>query len=394
MGAATAADLATPSDPPIRLLLVDRDRARLADVATRVEGSAALEVHLGDLRERATLRVLEAADVIAAAVSWADAQPALELALRTGRSFTGIGRPPADPQELVGAEAERRGGRLLVPVGLEPGLTEILAGRLAAGFAECRSLELFCGGVPVAPRPPLRHVNLFGDRLSIAPRDAYAVRGGRLRRVDRFTGLRRIHVPGVGVLEAYHDGLLPWVGDDPVLGHVTRIEQRTLRWPGFASRIRLLAELGLLAEGDVAVDGTRVSPRAVIDAVLTPHVRRRPGDEDVTVLAVEADGFDRDGTRRRARTTVVARADPGDGTSGMARLTGTALAEAVRLLVREADSLTPGIVRPHEAFARGDGDRLLARLRSYGVNVSEAERDVDGGLDAPPSRSSRRRLRG
>jgi saccharopine dehydrogenase-like NADP-dependent oxidoreductase len=388
MGAAAAADLAEGDDPPVRLLLVDRDQGRLDALAARLAGRTSVDVRCGDLREERTLRALDEAEVIGAAVSWADAEPVLGLAVRKGKSLAGIGRPPADPHRLVGAEAERSGCRLLLPVGLEPGLTEILARRLASGFGICRSLDVYCGGVPVVPRSPLRHVSLFGDRLSIALRDAYAVRGGRLRRVERFTGVRRVDVPGVGVLEAYHDGLLPWVREDPVLGRVARIEQRTLRWPGFAARVRLLAQLGLLADAEVTVEGARVSPRAVVDAVLTPQVRRRPGEEDVSILVVEGAGADRDGSPRRSTTTLVARAEPRDGTTGMARLTGTALAEAVRVLARKAGSLAPGVVPPAEAFSGEDGDSLLARLRSHGVLVAEGEDDR-----APASRPRSARAR-
>jgi len=175
--------------------------------------------------------------------------------------------------------------------------------------------------------------------------------------VPRFSGVELVDVPGVGRLEAYHDGMLPWLRDDPVLGGVASLDQKTLRWPGYAGTIRLLTDLGLLGEDPVATADGMVRPRAVLDAVLAPHVTPRAGETEVTVLAVVAGG--------ERCTSVVA--GTADGTSGMGRLTGGVLAAAARLL---ADgSVGAGVVHAHEALHGERAEALLDRLRGDAVSV-------------------------
>jgi saccharopine dehydrogenase-like NADP-dependent oxidoreductase len=361
MGLATVRALL--SLPGIEVVLVDRDRERLALAGT----GDRLRVHHGDLADDRTGAVLDGCAVVAAALSWADSRPLLARAAHEPMRVVTVGRPPPEHHVTLAP-----GARLVLGAGLEPGLTEVLARRLAGPGAE---LRLYCGGVPASPRPPLRHLAWYGTQLTISPRPTYRIAEGALRQVPRFSGLELVDVPGLGVLEAFHDGLAPWIAADRVLGEARQVDQKTLRWPGYAARVTALADLGLLAEAPVPTADGPVRPRALLDAVLAPHITPRPGDTDVTVLVAEAVSPSGD-----VRSTVVsARTDPTTGTTGMGRLTGGVLAATVRALAGDGAG---GLAYPHELFTGPRADALLDDLRAGGAEVTD---HPHGWIRRPPT---------
>ena len=66
--------------------------------------------------------------------------------------------------------------------------------------------------------------------------------------------------------------------------------QKTVRWPGYAAKVTVLKELGLLSEGPVEVDGVSVAPKSVVDAVPYPLVKLEERERDITLFRVEARG--------------------------------------------------------------------------------------------------------
>lgn len=363
MGVSTVRALLRPPRAVSGVLLVDRD-PQLLDAVTAsltAEGLDGVHPWVGDAAEDATSSALTACAVIAAALAWTDSRPLLDIAINHPVRLATIGRPPEDWRRRL--PPLHPGARVVVGGGLEPGLTEVLAADLARQVGEGGHLRLYCGGVPVAPREPLRHLAWFGTRLTIAMRPTYQMRAGALRAVPRFGGLELVEVPGVGVLEAYDDGLAPWLTEDPDLTRFD-VDQKTLRWPGYAAKVRLLAELGLLSEGPVQTPDGPVRPHLLLDELLRPHITPTEDDRDVTVLAVEARSSD---GARQAGVVLRAGTDPATGETGMGRLTGGALAALVLALAGDA-TLRSGVLHPAEIH-RGTVPELLQGLRRLGVSV-------------------------
>jgi saccharopine dehydrogenase-like NADP-dependent oxidoreductase len=374
MGVAAArALLGRPAAQAPRVVLVDRDGERVRRAATLMaKGSARFDGHVGDLADEATGAVIDRCDVVAAALSWNDSRPLLDQAAQAPLQIVTIGRPPPDHRgELAGRLAP--GARVVVGAGLEPGLTEILAYRLAVTKGPATTLRLYCGSVPASPRPPLRHLSWYGSHLTISPRPAYRISEGTLRQVPRFSGLELVDVPGLGRLEAFHDGLAPWIADDRFLGAVLSMDQKTLRWPGYAAKVTALSELGLLSEVPVPTADGPARPREVLDAVLAPHITPHPGDTDITLLIAEASGPTVAGGTHC--TVVEAVTDPHSGTSGIGRITGGVLAAAVHAIAGAGPEDGPaprdGVLYPQELFAGRRTDALLDLLRHDGISIAD-----------------------
>lgn len=363
MGRAAAYALASRSDVG-SIVLVDRD-GTVAQRLARWLGDktrATLTGRQADAGDTATLsRLLGPASVIAAALPWDATVAAAGVALQLGRPMASIARPESPALEELHARARARRVPLAVGCGLEPGLTEVLALAALRRMPDADELHVRCGGVPSRPRPPLDYSLSFGTRLSIAPRDAYVIEDGHVHTVARFSGVDRTYVDGVGELEAFHDGMLAALAGDPRLRHVRRMTQKTLRWPGFAARVATLAELGLLSEQPVVVGAARVSPRAVVDTVLAPHIRGRDDEPDLVVLTVEV----RAGGGPTRCATLVDRFNAPAGLSAMSRTTGFTLAAAALRLIT-CPPIRGGCIAAHDLL---DGETLFGELASLGVRV-------------------------
>ncbi|OLR92243.1 saccharopine dehydrogenase family protein [Actinokineospora bangkokensis] len=364
------------------ITLVDRDRDRAAGLARWLDGTGRRVRVADDLAA-----ALPGCAAVAAAVPWSATRAAVAEAAAAGVPLASITRPPTEELADLHAAADGR-VPVLLPIGLEPGLTELVATDVARRIVELTgegpaAVEVRCGGVPHAPRPPWGYTAFFGGELAnhlpVAQRAALAVAGGAVVEHPRFSGVEQVAVPGVGTLEAYHDGMVPWLAEHPALAGAD-CTQKTLRWPGFAAAVTGLADLGLLDERPLEVDGVSVAPKRVVEHVLAPRLRAGPDDRDLVVLDVVGRGRpDAEGRVLALRALLVDRQDPATGLPAMARTTGFTLAWATAALAEGAVAGT-GWVRPHLATTPQLFTRLTADLAALGVRWSS-----DGGDTAPAS---------
>jgi len=367
MGRGAAYGLA--GNPAVRqLVLLDRDRFRADRLARWIATCFPTEVTV----DTDPVSAVDGSDAVAMAMPWDATRTAIPVALSAGVPVASITRPRYTELAGLHAEAVRWRGRLLLPLGLEPGLTEV---------------DIRCGGVPRVPRGPLGYTAHFGGGLlPIGQREALTLRAGRPVAVPRFSGVETTWVDDLGQFEAYHDGMVPWLADHPALRGIDAT-QKTLRWPGFAPAITGLARLGLLDDRPVDVDGVRVAPRRVVERVLASTVApRSDGDDgdDLVVLDLAARGVV-DGRPATVRTTLIDSSDPDAPLSAMARTTGFALA-AGTVLLADGTLTGSGWLKPHLAVTGLAFTRLMGELTRRGVAWRPATELVPAGSD--PARRS------
>ncbi len=386
MGPAVAAE-AMASSEIAEVGLCDQSRAQLdAALATLAShsGTAKLRPACLDLADRAAaVALLRRHDVAVDALPTRVSLLAIQASLEAGGRLVTLSARGADTVPGLAAEAARHEGLVVLGCGLEPGLTEVLARRLAERLDRVDELHILCGGIP-GPAPPLGYKIVFGGReLPLREAPALTVADGRVVAEPRYSGVEPVVFPGVGELEAWHEGFAVSLLEIPALRGLRVGTQKTVRWPGYAWKATLLRELGLLGETPVIVDGASVVPKRFLDALLYPRVRLEPGEHDLALLRVEAVGT-RAGRPRRLRVEMVDRWS--DGFTAMARTTGFTASVVARMIAR-GEIAARGVQRPEAVVAGATADHLLRELGGHGIRVTLDEEPprAAGETDAPPA---------
>jgi lysine 6-dehydrogenase len=245
-----------------------------------------------------------------------------------------------------------------------------MARHLAEKLDRVDELHIKCGGIPEKPAPPLSYKIVFGGRqMPLRERDARWVQNGDLKPVARYSGIEPVTFPGVGECEAWHEGFMPWLLELAPLKGLKVGTQKTVRYPGFAAKVTVLKELGLLREEPVEVDGVPIAPKKVLDAVLYPRVRLEEGERDITVFRVEVFG-ETDGCPRRYKIEMVDHYDDVLGFTSMARTTAFTGAIVARMVAR-GDITAKGWLTPEQVVAGPLFDQLVRELRRANIQFDE-----------------------
>ncbi len=375
MGPAAAYNALTDSRVA-QVTLADKDATQLEAAQAKLKplltNPARLETAIIDLADQhAAASLIARHDAVVAALPSAAIGLGVRAAIAARTPWIDLSWPPdAELPELK--QLAQESGALVIPgCGVEPGLTEIMARYLAEKLDRCDELHIKCGGIPVEPDGPLNYRIVFGGkRLPLREYDARIAENGALRPVPRYSGVEMLHVPGVGEVEAWHEGFMPWLLELDALKQLKLGTQKTVRWPGYAAKATVLRELGLLSFKPVDVDGVQVVPKHVVDAVLYPHVRLRAEERDLTVFRVEVSG-EKGGFPRRHSIDMVDRYDETLGFTSMARVTAFTGAIVARMAAAGAFQAT-GWVTPEKLLT---GDRLVelvAELARAGVTFTES----------------------
>ncbi|MCL6449915.1 MAG: saccharopine dehydrogenase NADP-binding domain-containing protein [Acetobacteraceae bacterium] len=376
MGSVLAGELVR--DPEVEeVTLFDRDEARLEAARERAGPfQAKIRPVVGDASDGGALaRVLEGHQAAGAALLNRHSLGAMRAAIRAGVHMVDLAA--SDPQAKLALDAEaRRAGVCLVPgLGVAPGISNVLVGRAASVLDRMDEAVIRVGGLPQRPLPPLGYRVVFAldSVLESCTRPAPVIREGRTVEVPALSEPEAVEFPPpVGRCECFiTDGLgtLPYSLPP---GKVWRLEEKTVRYPGYCQAMTMLRELGLLDERPVRVDGAEVAPRRLVEEVLGPLLSRG-GEEDLLVMRVEARGT-REGRPARLAYELLDVYDRERGISAMARTTCFPCAIAMLRLGRggfeERGSVPPETLigaRP-ERF-----EWLMAELGRRGVEVRVEE---------------------
>ena len=360
-------------DPAVsQVTLCDMSRQQLDAAQAKLEnmeGGEKLSAVMLDLNDQAAASKLMADhDAILAALPKAAIFLGIRAALTAGTPLVDLGWSPTTKVAHIRQQAEATGTLIVPGCGVEPGLTEIVARHLAEKLDRVDELHIKCGGIPEEPVPPLGYKIVFGGRqMPLRESDARIVQDGILVPVPRYSGAEAVSFPGVGECEAWHEGFMPWLMDLQALKGLKLGTQMTCRWPGYAAKVTVLKEMGLLSQEPVDVDGVPVVPRKFLDALLYPHVKLEEGERDITLFRVEATG-EQDGYPRRYKVEMVDRYDEVLGFTSMARTTAFTGAIVARMIAR-GDIKATGFLMPEQVVVGPLLDTLLDELAAASVQL-------------------------
>lgn len=358
-----------------QVTIADKDVTQLEAARTKltslIPNSTRLETTVIDLADQhAAANLIAQHDAVVAALPSAVIGLGMRAAIAARTPWIDLSWPPESELPELKQLAQESGALVIPGCGVEPGLTEIMARYLAEKLDRCDELHIKCGGIPVQPDGPLNYRIVFGGkRLPLREYDARIAENGGLRAVPRYSGVETLHVPGVGEVEAWHEGFMPWLLELDALKQLKLGTQKTVRWPGYAAKATVLRELGLLSIKPINVDGVQVAPKYVVDAVLYPHVQLREDERDLTVFRVEVSG-EKDGFPQRRSIDMVDRYDETLGFTSMARVTAFTGAIVARMAARGAFNAV-GWITPEKLLTGSLLVELVAELARAGVTFTE-----------------------
>jgi lysine 6-dehydrogenase len=363
-----------------QVTLCDASRPQLEAALGKLEGMPGGEkvetvvLDLADLP--AASELLAGFDAVVAALPKAAIPLGIRAAAEARVPLVDLSWPVDDELPGLRQRVDAAGSLVVLGCGVEPGLTEIMARYLAEKLDRVEELHILCGGIPAEPAPPLGYKIVFGGRqLPLRDTDARYVEAGELKAVPRYSGVETVFFPGVGECEAWHEGFMPWLLDLEALKGLKLGTQKTVRWPGYAEKVTLLRELGLLSVEPVEVNGVAVAPKHLLDAVLYPRVRLEEGEEDITCFRVEVVGS-RKGNRCRYCIEMVDRYDAATGLTSMARTTAFTGAIVARMAAR-GEIGARGMCTPEQLVTGALFERLVGELAAVGIRFEMVEERVE-----------------
>lgn len=365
VGSLMARDLA--GDPDLAVTAVDRSEEALA----RLASVPRLYTKRADLSSPAEMaQVIAKSDVVVGAVPGFLGQQMLRTVLTAGKPVADISFAPEDPLELD-ALAKEKGVPAVVDCGVSPGLSNLAAGRAAWRCDTLDSVRILVGGLPARRVWPYEYRIVFSatDVIEEYTRPARLVENGAVVTKPALSEPELFDFPEVGTLEGFlSDGLRTLL----TTVKARKLEEKTLRYPGHAEKMRMLRETGFFSGEPLDVGGVKVVPRALTEKLLFASWKMPAGEEEFTVLQVRCEG-EKGGRKVRLTYGLLDRTDRATGATSMARTTGYPCTVATRLLASGAFT-TPG-VHPPESLGRDPKlyDAMVAGLKGKGIVFREEE---------------------
>lgn len=356
VGKLIARDLA--KDAGAEVVSVDANPASLVGLdAYGVRGRTA------DLSDPAAVaRAVAGADVAVNAVPGFMGLATLGAAVDAGVPAVDIAFMPEDPVVLDGA-AKAAGVPVVVDFGVAPGISNLLVGYGAHRLDTAERARILVGGLPKQRRLPWEYTIPFSpvDVLEEYTRPARIVEYGQEVIREPLTEQELVDLPRVGTLEAFNsDGLRTLVRTMDI----PHMVEKTLRYPGYAAKVQLLAATGFFSTDPVDVGGVQVRPMDLTARLLFDAWRLEEGQDELTVMRVEVEGL-LGGAPTRLSWDLYDETDHVGGATSMARSTGFPAALMARAIA-DRRFTTPGVHAPEQivtddALVKWLLDELVAR---------------------------------
>jgi lysine 6-dehydrogenase len=314
IGSAIAIDLAQDAD--LEVSSVDLNQQMLEKITAK----ASITGIQADLRALDDYTALLAdSDLVALAVPGFMGFESLKKVIEAGKNVVDISFFPEDPF-VLDELAKAKGVTAVVDCGVAPGLSNVIAGYVETQVERVERYICYVGGLPQVREWPYEYKAVFSpiDVLEEYTRPARYVEYGREVVRPALTDVELLDFPGVGTLEAFNtDGLrsLARTLDAPFM------KEKTLRYPGHATLMRVFRDSGFFGGEAVEVSGQSIKPVDLTSKLLFDQWELGEGESDITVFEVTMTG-EVAGTSRTYSYTLLDTYDSATGTTSMARTTG------------------------------------------------------------------------
>jgi lysine 6-dehydrogenase len=368
MGLGAAFDLAHSAEVEA-VTVADLDMERAGAVAETIKSSKLTPAQVDVTNSRQVVELMRGHDSAISCVVYHHNLRLARAAVEARVNFCDLGgnNSVVDEELALDEEARRAGINLIPDCGLAPGMVSVLVAHGAERFEQLEAVHIRVGGLPQDPRPPLNYQIVFSVEglINEYVERARVIRGGRIIEVDSMTEVEHLDFPQpFGEMEAFQTSGGTSTLPESFLGRVETLDYKTIRYPGHCEKFKLLIDLGLARSEKVEVDGARVSPRRVLEALLLRHL---PSDEpDVVLIRVEFRGV-ANGKPARLRYDIIDRFDEATGLSAMMRTTAFPASIIAQMMARgeikEKGAIPQERSVPPQAF--------VAALAERNIRISE-----------------------
>ena len=239
--------------------------------------------------------------------------------------------------------AKEKGVTAVIDMGVAPGMSHMIVGYVNSLLDETESATILVGGLPVIREWPYEY------KISWSPKDvieeyirpARLIECGKIVEKPALSDLELVDLPQIGTLEAFNtDGLRSLL----YTIKITSMKEKTLRYPGYAEKMRTLRETGFFSDTPIEVGGAKVNPMDVTSKLLFSKWELKEDEEEFTVMRIIVQGKKEE--KRLCYTyDLLDYYDKNEKATSMSRTTGFPCAIMARL-VAKGEFKCPGVCPP------------------------------------------------
>jgi lysine 6-dehydrogenase len=363
VGSVIAADL----NLDFKVTVADIAKENL-DILKQYHGINTIQADLSD--EEKLHALIADQDIVIGAVPGFMAYNVLKNVISAGKDIVDISFFPEDPFELDNL-AKSKNVTAIVDFGVAPGMMHFILGYHHKTM-QIEDFTCYVGGLPVVRSYPYEYKAPFSpiDVIEEYTRPARMVENGKVVTKPALSEPELIDFDMIGTLEAFNtDGLRSLIKTM----NIANMKEKTLRYPGYIDKIKLLKDSGFFAEDTLDFDGIKIRPIDFTNKILFDKWKLNPEDDELTVMRIIIEGFKK-GEKCRYEYNMLDKRDPKTGFSSMARTTGLACTGAVRLFM-DGKYDRKGICPP-EFVGEYDGcyEYIMKFMKSRNINYELSEK--------------------
>jgi len=337
VGGLIAKDLAKDEDFQVTVADIDEKKLDELTKETDIRGIKA------DLSSSEAIRkVVADQDIVIGAVPGFLGFNMLRSVIEAGKDVVDISFMAEDTLSLDEL-AKKKGVTVVVDMGVAPGMSHMIVGYVDSLMDETESATILVGGLPVIREWPYEYKIAWSPKDVIEEyiRPARLIEGGKIVEKPALSDLELVNLPKIGTLEAFNtDGLRSLL----CTIKIPSMKEKTLRYPGYAEKMRMLRETGFFSDIPIEIGGVKVKPIDLTSKLLFPKWQLEEGEEELTIMQVIVQG-EKEGKKLCYIYDLLDYYDKNDKATSMSRATGFPCAIIARL-VAQREFQYPGVCPP------------------------------------------------
>ncbi len=337
VGGLIAKDLAKDKD--FQVTVADIDEKKLEKLAKEadIQGIRTDLSNSNDIK-----KIVADKDIVIGAVPGFLGFNTLRSVIEAGKNIVDISFMAEDTLSL-NELAKKKGVTAVIDMGVAPGMSHMIVGYVNSLLDETESATILVGGLPVIREWPYEY------KISWSPKDvieeyirpARLIEGGKIVEKPALSDLELVNLPKIGTLEAFNtDGLRSLL----YTIKIPSMKEKTLRYPGYAEKMRMLRETGFFSVTPIEAGGAKVNPIDITSKLLFSKWELKEDEGEFTVMRIIVQGKKEE--KRLCYTyDLLDYYDKNEKATSMSRTTGFPCAIMARL-VAKGEFKCPGVCPP------------------------------------------------